>query len=290
MKGSGIGLEIPLIRIIGPYVPLKSFREMFRAEEYLLKYSQRAVTNSRKNSESCRNIFSGLLYETEKDSSALSNMEVAIEAGNLIVAGSDTTAVTLTYLIWAILSRPSLRLQIEEELKGLDDDYSEATLESLPILNATITETLRLYGAAPGSLPRTAPEGGVTLSGFYIPAGTTVTTQSWTTHRDPALFPDPEKFDPSRWLPGVNEASEQARMALSPFGAGSRTCLGIHLSYMELRLGAVEFFRRCEDVRLAPSVTDQSMKPEHYFLIAPSAHKCEVLMGAPSEQKVKTMP
>jgi cytochrome P450 len=284
MKGNGIGSEIPLLRIIGPYVPLRSFREMFRADDYLFKYSQRAVTNSRKNSDSCRNIFSGLVYETEKDGSALSNKEVAIEAGNLIVAGSDTTAVTLTYLIWAILSHPSLRLQIEEELNGLDDDYSEATLESLPILNATITETLRLYGAAPGSLPRTVPEGGVTLSGFYIPAGTTVSTQSYTIHRDPALFPDSEKFDPSRWLAGDKEASDHARMALSPFGAGSRSCLGIHISYMELRLGTAEFFRRCEDVRLAPSVTDESMRPEHYFLIAPSAHKCEILMGAPSEK------
>ncbi|OQE12795.1 hypothetical protein PENFLA_c062G09343 [Penicillium flavigenum] len=97
-----------------------------------------------------------------------------IEAGNLIVAGSDTTAVTLTYLIWVILSHPSLRLQIEKELISLGDDYDEADLESLPVLNATITETLRLYGAAPGSLPRTVPEGGVTLSGFYIPAGTTL--------------------------------------------------------------------------------------------------------------------
>lgn len=277
MKGSGIGSEIPVLRILGPYIPLQSFRDMFRADEYLLKYSQKAVANSRKNSESCRNIFSGLVYETEKDSSTLSDMEVAIEAGNLIVAGSDTTAITLTYLIWAILSRPSLRLQVEEELKKLGDGYGEADLESLPILNATITETLRLYGAAPGSLPRRVPEGGVTLSGFYIPAGTTVSTQSYTIHRNPALFPDPEKFDPSRWLAGINEASEQARMALSPFGAGSRTCLGIHLSWMELRLGATEFFRRCGDVRLAPSVSDKSMRPEQYFLIAPSAHKCEII-------------
>ncbi|KAJ5127258.1 hypothetical protein N7448_008037 [Penicillium atrosanguineum] len=284
MKGSGIGSEIPLLRMIGPYIPLQSFREMFRTDEYLLKYSQRAVTNSRKNSESCRNIFSGLVYETERDRSVLSDMEVAIEAGNLIVAGSDTTAVTLTYLIWVVLSHPSLRLQIEEELISLGGDYDEADLESLPVLNATITETLRLYGAAPGSLPRTVPEGGVTLSGYYIPAGTTVSTQSYTIHRDPTLFPNPERFDPARWLPGDSEASEQARMALSPFGAGSRTCLGIHLSWMELRLGAAEFFRRCGNVRLAPSVSDKSMRPEHYFLIAPSAHKCEVMVGAPRKE------
>ncbi|KAJ6120464.1 hypothetical protein N7523_004744 [Penicillium sp. IBT 18751x] len=276
-KGSGIGSELPILRMIGPYIPLQSFRDMFRTDEYLLKYSQRAVTNSRKNSESCRNIFSGLVYETERDRSALSDMEVAIEAGNLIIAGSDTTAVTLTYLIWAILSQPSLRLQIEEELISLRDEYNEADLESLPILNATITETLRLYGAAPGSLPRTVPEGGVTLAGFYIPAGITVSTQSYTIHRDPMLFPNPDKFDPARWLPGERQASEQARMALSPFGAGSRICLGIHLSWMELRLGAAEFFRKSGSVGLAPSVSEKSMRPEHYFLIAPSAHKCEVI-------------
>ncbi|KAJ5554375.1 hypothetical protein N7513_004334 [Penicillium frequentans] len=223
--------------------------------------------------------FSGLVHASEKDGASFNDMDVAIEAGNLIVAGSDTTAVTLTYLIWAILSRPKLHTQLGNELATLRENWDEGNLESLSLLNATITETLRLYGAAPGALPRSVPEGGVTFSGYYIPGGVTVSTQSWTIHRDPVLYPNPEKFDPSRWLPGDNQASEQARLAMSPFGSGSRTCLGIHLSWMELRLATAEFFLQCGNVKLAPSVTEESMKPKHFFLIAPSAHKCEITLA-----------
>ncbi|KAJ5729232.1 uncharacterized protein N7483_003740 [Penicillium malachiteum] len=276
-QGSGIMMEVPFAKWILPYIPLRSFREMFSGDEILLQHGRESVAYSRKHSESCRNIFSGLVYESEKDDVSLSDTDVAMEASSLIIAGSDTTAITLTYLIWAVLSRPELRSDLETELATLGENWNESRLEALPLLNAIITETLRLYGAAPGLLPRTVPEGGVSFSGYYIPAGMIVGTQSWTVHRDPLLFPDPEKFEPERWLPGPKETSEAGRMALSPFGSGSRTCLGIHLSWMELRLIAAEFFLRCGNVKLAPSVTEESMKPKHFFLIAPSAHTCEIV-------------
>ncbi|KAJ5986960.1 sterigmatocystin biosynthesis P450 monooxygenase [Penicillium sp. IBT 35674x] len=279
IQGSGILSELPFSGCIVPYIPLRSVQEMFGNGEALLRYGQSLLNNSRSNSEFSRNIFTGLLHASQKDGASFNDIDVAIEAGNLIVAGSDTTAVTLTYLIWAILSRPKIHTQLKIELATLRENWEESDLESLSLLNATITETLRLYGSAPGALPRSVPEGGVTFSGYYIPGGMTVTTQSWTIHRDPVLFPNPEEFDPSRWLPGVNQASEQARLAMSPFGSGSRTCLGIHLSWMELRLATAEFFLQCGNVKLAPRVTEESMKPKHFFLIAPSAHKCEITLA-----------
>lgn len=80
-----------------------------------------------------------------------------LEAGNLIVAGSHSTARTLTWLIWAVLSQPNLQQQLEEEVGALDDDFDEAALENLPLLNAAISENLRLYGAAPGAYPEAFP-------------------------------------------------------------------------------------------------------------------------------------
>ncbi|KAL2847228.1 cytochrome P450 [Aspergillus pseudoustus] len=279
MKGSGINAELPLVGFIGRHLPIPSIKAMFRASDYLTEYGRRAVTNSRAASDSTRNIFSGMIYESEKGSETLTDLDVITEAGNLIVAGSDTTAVTLTYLVYAILSNPRLQREIEDEVLALAEDYDDATLEQLPLLNAAIKETLRLYGAAPGSLPRSVPEGGATFLGYYIPQGTTVSTQSYTIHRDANNFSDPEAFDASRWRPkdegeGV---SSQAQAAFSPFGAGARTCLGIHLAYMELRLAAAEFFRECKGVTLAPSVSWATMKPENYFLIAPRGHQCEVM-------------
>lgn len=114
---------------------------------------------------------------------------------------------------------------------------------------------------------------------MFLPGGTTVTTQSYSLHRDQTLFPDPEAFKPSRWLDNgePDSVSDNARAAFSPFGAGSRTCLGVHLAYIELRLAAAAFFRRISsEARLASSATDACMEQENFFLIAPAGHKCEI--------------
>lgn len=119
------------------------------------------------------------------------NYQVRNEATNFIVAGSDTTAVTLTYLVWAVLKRPQLRAALEEEVDALSPELLPEELQQAPLMNSIIDEALRLYGAAPGPLPRTVPEGGATLGDHFIPAGTTVTTHAYTLHRDPDIFLDP---------------------------------------------------------------------------------------------------
>lgn len=277
MKGSGINAELPFIGFIARYLPIASLKSMFLPTDYLSTYGRRAITNARATSVSSRNIFAGIIAESEKGSATLTEEDVVTEAANLIVAGSDTTAVTLTYLVWATLSNPKLQRELEEEVARLDEEYNDAALEKLPLLNATIKETLRLYGAAPGSLPRSVPAGGATLASCFIPEGTTVSTQSYTIHRDGDVFPDPEVFNVQRWL-GDGD-TRRMEMAFSPFGAGARTCLGIHLAYMELRIAAAEFFRKCRGVKLAGDVTWESMRPENYFLIAPVGHRCEVVKG-----------
>ncbi|KAF4414774.1 cytochrome P450 monooxygenase [Fusarium acutatum] len=99
------------------------------------------------------NIFSKLVAENEKDSEALTDYQVAFEAGGFIVAGSRTTAVTLTYLVWAVLSNPDIQARIEAEVAALQPNYTGADLEPLPYPSALIEETLRLYSAAPGAIP-----------------------------------------------------------------------------------------------------------------------------------------
>ena len=92
-----------------------------------------------------------------------------------------------------------------------------------------------------------------------------------------------QRFDHTRWLP--IEGSERQRLPepelaksiFSPFGAGARSCLGIHLARMELRLGAAEFFLRCPNAKLAPGTTPESMEMENHFLIAPKSHRCEII-------------
>jgi cytochrome P450 len=190
---SGIQTELPLLRFC-KYLPIPSIQRLFTADDYLLDYGTRAISNAKGQEGHTSNVFSTILAESEKDGSALSSMDVNLEAGNFIVAGSDTTAITLTYLIWAVLKQPTLQRALESEVHGLAPGFTDADLEALPLLNAVIEETLRLYGAAPASLPRTTPAAGATLNGYLIPGGTTVSTQAYTIHRDSTLFPNPDAY------------------------------------------------------------------------------------------------
>jgi cytochrome P450 len=121
-------------------------------------------------------------------------MDLIIEAQSFITAGTDTTAVTLTYLIWAVCQDETVRGRLVQELQALPADFKYADIRALPYLNAIIDEALRCYGAAPGSLPRVVPAAGANLAGYFIAGGVVVSTQAYSLHRDPSIFPDPEKY------------------------------------------------------------------------------------------------
>lgn len=280
LKGNGIGAELPLLRAIGKRLPFQATKELFRTNELLANHAKIAVRNI-KASQQSKNVFANIASEAEKGE-GLTDQDVEVETIALFVAGTDTTAISLTYLIWAVLSRPELQKQIETEAITLKAGYRDADIEAeCPLLNAAIEEALRLYGAAPGALPRTVPAGGVNLGEYYLPQGSIVSTHAYSMHRDPSLFPNPLAFRPERWLAGSQERiSDAAKAMFTPFGAGSRTCLGLHIAYMDLRLAAVEFFRRCPGSRIAPSTTNENMEFENFFLIAPKAHRCEIVVGS----------
>jgi cytochrome P450 len=162
-------------------------------DKIVYDHGEIAIRNMRKNAANAQNLFGQMVAQAdaEDDKARLTDESVRDEAGNLIVAGSDTTAVTLTYLVWAVLKHPAVQAALEEEVAGLSDGLELDELERAPWLNAVIEETLRLYGAAPGGLPRSVPDGGVTFCGHFLPSGTEVTTQAYTIHRDGKIWPNP---------------------------------------------------------------------------------------------------
>ncbi|RMY93361.1 hypothetical protein D0862_09231 [Hortaea werneckii] len=252
LLGQGIGAELPLVRTIGKMLPLQAAKELFRNNDYLMNHGMAAVNNM-KSQQGGKNIFTNIMVEAEKGEK-LQDLDVQVEATGLLVA------------------------DLEAEVDKLPRGYQEADLEPLPLLNGVIEETLRLYGAAPGMLPRAVPPAGADIGGYFVPPGTVATTQSYSLHRDPNISPEPESFLPERWYDETSQyrLTDTAKAVLSPFGAGSRTCLGIHLAYMELRLAAAGFFREIsKGVVLSSSCTAECMEQENYFLIAPAGHRAE---------------
>ncbi|KAL4784872.1 cytochrome P450 [Aspergillus varians] len=185
-------------------------------------------------------------------------------AGALLLAGSGPTAISLTFLLWCVLSRPAVQKQVEAEVATLEGEVTDVACEQLPILNAVIEESLRLYGTAPGCMPRSPPSGAAMVGGYFIPDDAVV-TQYWSLQRNPVICENTDIFDHTRWLRGSG-MTEPAKLTFNPFGYGARQCLGIHLGRMTMRLAAAMFFRECRGSRLARSVTE-SMRIVDSFIV-----------------------
>lgn len=145
--------------------------------------------------------------------------EIRDEAQSYLAAGTVTTAITLTYLTWAVCRHPQIQAQLVKDLQALPSDFTDTQLRELPLLNNVIDETLRLYSATPSTLPRVVPAGGVHLAGYWLNEGTEVSTQAYGLHREPVTFPQPEKFIPSRW----ESPTESMVRSFMPFGRGPRS-------------------------------------------------------------------
>ncbi|KAH7122108.1 cytochrome P450 [Dactylonectria estremocensis] len=278
-----ISSELPLLYSLLTWIPFKSVQDSINGDEKVQTLAEETMRRAQRTGIGATNIFSKLSAENEKDREAYTDYQLAFEAGGFIVAGSGTTAVSLTYLVWAVLSNPSVQAKLEAEVGALQPAYTDADLENLPYLSAVIEEALRVYSAAPGALPRTVPNGGATLSGYFIPEGITVSTQAYTLHRDSATYPEPEKFVPERFISPSGEF-HPSQGAFAPFGAGSRTCLGIHLARIELRHGAALFFRECKGARLSTRTTPASMEMVNYFLVSPASEQCWITLNPEASQ------
>ncbi|KIV77798.1 hypothetical protein PV11_09578 [Exophiala sideris] len=155
-----------------------------------------------------------------------------------IGAGIDTTGDALCFLMWE-LSQPhnAKRMQkLIDELQTYDLEQGDR-LDLLPYLNAVIDETMRLWAPGTLPLPRYVPDGGrpAVIDGYYIPAHTIVSAQSFTVHRlDQMVFPESDNFVPERWL--QDEGSIERQRLMFAFGSGARTCIGKFLAMSEMRI------------------------------------------------------
>lgn len=171
------------------------------------------------------------------------------ELVTMALAGHETTATALSWT-WLLLSQhPDVARRAREEVLQVAGDrpLDFQTVSQLHYVDRVIQESMRLYPPVWG-LEREI-RGEEQLSGLDARRGDIVLMCQYTMHRDPRFWPNPEGFDPDRFLPERVQA--RPRFAYLPFGGGSRICIGKAFAMMEAKLVLAELLRRF-DLDLVP--------------------------------------
>ncbi|KAL2075819.1 hypothetical protein VTL71DRAFT_762 [Oculimacula yallundae] len=196
--------------------------------------------------------------KTKGDSSILSpnilkypELSMASEMIDHMAAGHETSGIMLTYISWYLSQDIDLQDRLRAELLTLSPNMSLSSanptipnskdLDSLPFLHAILMETLRTNAAIPGSLPRMTPYPVCTIGDYSgIPGGVRVNAQAYSVHRNEQVYPDPEKWDYTRWLDDENGYNEEQRKERDrwfwAFSSGGRMCVGSNFAMHELKL------------------------------------------------------
>ncbi|ONK60034.1 uncharacterized protein A4U43_C08F13510 [Asparagus officinalis] len=156
-------------------------------------------------------------------------------------AGTNTSSDTIEWAMSLLLNHPKTLHKARTEidtLMGKDGRLlQEEDLPNLPYLQAIMSETLRLYPAAPLLVPHESHQE-CTVAGYHVPRGTMLLVNAWAIHRDPELWAEPEEFRPERF---VDRAEDGAGGKSFPFGMGRRRCPGdgLALRLIGLALGTM---------------------------------------------------
>ncbi|KAH7129731.1 cytochrome P450 [Dactylonectria estremocensis] len=177
----------------------------------------------------------------EQDPVTYNTWYVLSGCGSNMTAGSDTTAISLSATLRFLMDHPEttrkLQQEVEEHQSRVADpkNFSFKETQDMPYLQAVIKEALRLNPAVGMPLERVVPDGGATIAGQFFPGGTTVGINSWVEHVNPSVFgPDPTVFRPERWFENDKQKLDMMNRHWIPFGMGARTCIGRHISTLEM--------------------------------------------------------
>lgn len=191
---------------------------------------------------------------------SMTDEQLRDEAMTMVLAGHETTALTLGFTMDLLARHPEVVAVLEEEIERVlgDRAATAADLPRLPFAEAVVRESMRLFPPA-WALGREAIAP-CTVGGFTIPTGTQLWVAPWVVHRDARWFTDPLAFRPARWANGF--AKTLPRHAYFPFGGGPRICIGNAFAMMEAVIVLVTIVRRVRVSRrdprplaLVPSVT-----------------------------------
>lgn len=161
----------------------------------------------------------------------------------LFFAGHETSASSLTWIHYLLSAHTDVRKRFQLEVRtvlGARPVADARDLSALELTERIISESLRLYSPI-HSISRVALEDDI-VGGYLIPRGAMIYVSLHAVHRNPAIWPEPERFDPGRFKPEAVAA--RPRFAFIPFAGGHRNCIGGAMAMTELKLALAQVAQR----------------------------------------------
>ncbi len=179
-----------------------------------------------------QDILSLMLQVRQEDGAPLTDAQVRDELVTMLMAGHETSGTALAWAFERILSLPHVEERLRAELRSVigDGPFTAAHLPKLEYLDAVIKESMRVRPIMPAGAGRVVHQP-VEIGGYVIPAGAKLITGMYLLHRRPDLYPEPEAFQPDRFLGKRIDPYEWV-----PFGGGVRRCLGMAFALFEMKV------------------------------------------------------
>jgi cytochrome P450 len=248
------------------WVPTPLNRRVNVAVEQLDSVIYSIIGQRRRSGERRDDLLDTLLGAADDGGAGMSDQQLRDEVTTLFLAGHETTALTLAHTIYLLAKHPEIERRLLAEIQAVLAGRLP-TVEDAKTLRYTkqvLEEAMRLYPPAWAIGREVVRE--VEVAGYRIPVGAQLLMSQWLVHRDPRFFPDPEAFDPDRWLP--ERAKLLPRYAYFPFGGGPRVCIGNHFAMLEAQLVLAVLMQRHhfellpgQRLTLSPSVTLRQKGP-----------------------------
>lgn len=254
--------------------PTPAHRRFRQAGTLVDSFIYGVIDQRKKPADSDRDDLLAMLQSAEDEDTGeqMSDKQLRDECVTLFAAGHETTAVSMAWTLHLLTRHPDVLARLQTEVQTVLGDARTPppdTFRSLPYTMQVIQESLRLY--PPAWIMSRLALADDPVGPYTIPAGDTALVSPYLLHRDPASWPDPDRFDPDRFAAGREK--ERHSYAYLPFGGGPRLCIGNQFALMEMQI-LLALLIRTFTVRPVPGqritphplITLRPRQPIHVYL------------------------
>ncbi|XP_070528191.1 probable cytochrome P450 6a23 isoform X3 [Cardiocondyla obscurior] len=175
----------------------------------------------------------------------LTMTEAAAQSFFFFLAGFETSSATATFALYELAHHEDVQDKLRNEIDEVLKTYGELsydTVNEMKYLHKVVNETMRKYPPIPFLVRICTQEINLETTEIIVPKGTLIFMPIFGLHRDPSIYPDPEKFDPERF--NADEIAIRHSYTFLPFGEGPRNCIGMRFGYIQTKVGLVNLLSK----------------------------------------------